>query len=223
MVYESIEVSQEFKNAMIQKVASEGFYNVHLEDVYNLNLANQQVLDYNIGLSLSSLKAVCWTEQLQAGTASSTGIKYFTPNGLTDAKIYIDNQLVNNVTIDNEAVAYTEMNRALGRIFDSNISSAMFSVVTALATTKNKRTSYCDASFLGGVSTAVVSDWGFTSTGVPCNQLTVLLEHIAPAATADPIKWGTNTTASSSASVFVSVLYDSVLSIDVNGAVSIRK
>lgn len=220
LVYESIEVSEEFKNAMRQKVASEGGYNVHIEDIYNLSIATSQVVDYNIGLSLSSLKGVCWTEQLtDNNSATLAKRKYYTPNALSDAKVYVDNQLVNNVVIDNDAIAYIEMNRALGRITDSNLGSYI-TATTTVATQTNKRSSYCDANFLGGVSTSVVSDWGFTSSGVPCNQLTLHLEH---AATSDVGKWGIAITNSSAAVVYVFVMYDSILNIDPLGVVSIRK
>jgi hypothetical protein len=220
LVYESIEVSEEFKNAMRQKVASEGGYNIHLEDIYNLSIATSTVVDYNIGLSLSSLKGVCWTEQLtDNNSASLAKPKWYTPNALSDAKVYVDNQLVNNVVIDNDAVAYIEMNRALGRITDSSLGSYI-TASTTMTTLTNKRSSYCDANFLGGVSTSVVSDWGFTSSGVPCNQLTLHLEHVT---TADIGKWGLATANSAAAVVYVFVMYDSILNIDPLGAVSIRK
>lgn len=219
LVYESIEVSEEFKNAMRQKVASENGYNIHLEDMYNLSIASSPVVDYNIGLSLSSLKSVCWTEQLlDNNSATLAKLKYYTPNALYDAKIYVDNQLVNNVVIDNDAIAYIEMNRALGRITDSNLASYMQANATILDKT-NRRSAYCDAAFLGGVSTGVISDWGFTSSGVPCNQLTLHLEH----ASTDIGKWGVALNHNPASIVYVFVMYDSILNIDPMGVVTIRK
>jgi hypothetical protein len=199
IVYESIEVSEEFKNAMRQKVAADGFYNIHLEDLYNISVASTQTVDYNVGLSLSSLKAVCWAEQKTDNNSDTNAkAKYYMPNGLSDAKVYVDNQLVNNVAIDNDNVAYIEMNRALGRIYDYTMTSNItYATTTGCAPAAgNKKSSYCDAAFLGGVSTGVVSDWGFTSSGVPCNQLTLHLEHN----NTDATKWGV-TTAFNSASV----------------------
>lgn len=222
IVYESIEVGEDFKNAMRQKVATDGFYNIHLEDLYNLSIATSATVDYNIGLSLSSLKAVCWTEQAIANnTASTTSIaaKYYMPNGLSDAKIYVDNQLINNVAIDNDNVAYIEMNRALGRIYDYTTCSNMQYISSTADNNTNKKSAYCDAAFLGGVSTSVVSDWNFTSSGVPCNQLTVHLEHN----NTDPTKWGVNTAFASAAVLYLTVMYDSVCSIDANGMVTMRK
>lgn len=219
IVYESIEVSEEFKNAMRQKVAADGSYNIHLEDCYNLSFASSLVTDYNIGLSLSSLKSVLWTEQLtDNNSANLAKLKYYMPNGLSDAKIYVDNQLVNNVTIDNDAVAYIEMNRALSRIYDYTTCSNM-NYQAKVTEGTNKRTGYSDAAFLGGVSTSVVSDWNFTSSGVPCNQLTIHLEHN----NTDPAKWGVSTAYASASVVYVTVMYDSVCSIDANGMITMRK
>lgn len=219
LVYESINVSDEFKNAMVTKLSgSGGVYNMHLDDVYSLTVGSVQTMDYNVGLSLSSLKAVLFSEILNASLNGQINLeKNYISNGLTDVKVYLDNQLVNNVLIDNDAVAFTEMNRALSRIYDHNISSS----ITQLANVSggNIRSNYNSQTFLGGVSTSVISDYGFTSSGTACSQLTLHLEHNA----VDVNRWQNSGAFNAAAQTLVFCLYDSIVSIDVMGGVSVRR
>lgn len=209
LVYETITVSSEFKQALLQSKAGQ-MYNIKLNDWMSIGpTASTANMVYQIGCGLSSLRSVLWTEFL------SNNYKY---NALTDYKVYVNNLQVSVNNPDNDAVTFAEMNRALSRLNDYNVSS----VLGPVANTANSgiRTTYTSNNFLGGASCDVFSDFGYDQTGVPASTVTLELVHGGGTAR----KWQNTDTHSTSASLFVFLLMDSTLSVDVSsGIVMVRR
>lgn len=209
LVYETITVSSEFKQALLQSKAGQ-MYSIKMNDWMSIGpTASQASMVYQIGCGLSSLRAVCWTEFL------SNAYKF---NGLSDYKVYVNNLQISVNNPDNDAVTFAEMNRALSRLNDYNISSVLGPVANTSAS--GIRSTYTSDNFLGGASCDVFSDFGYDQTGVPASTVTLELVHSGGTAR----KWQSTSTHSTNASLFVFLLHDSTLSVDVSsGVVMVRK
>jgi hypothetical protein len=218
LVYETLDVSQSYKDAILAAKAN-SFYNISISDWASIGpVATTAAMSYQIGCGYSSLKSILFTEQ--STVSATTTAKRYLYNGLNDIKIYVNNQIVSPPNLNEESYVFCEIQRALGRNNDSTLTSTLSSK-PANAVGGSLRSSYSSYNFLAGVSTQVFSDWGFSSSGVPASTITLELSH---SSTADPIKWEDATLAYGSASLFVFMAYDSVYSVDLsNGTLMIRK
>jgi hypothetical protein len=218
--YETIDVSDPYKMAMKERLmATGGVFSMDLNDTYNLEIAATNPLDYNIGLSLSSLKGVLLTYVNNANLTITTSEKDFIFNGLTDLKLYVDNRLINSNLIDSDNVAFAEMNKCLGRLYDKDTSS-MLAATNNINNGGGLRNNYTTNAFLAGINTSTVSDYNLTSSGVPCQQLSIHAENNNGAG--GNVKWQVNT-AFVASTMYAFILYDSVVSIDGMGVVSVRR
>jgi hypothetical protein len=217
LVYETIDVSREFKDAMLASKAG-GFYSMHMNDYLAVgpNSATAS-MRMQIGVGCSSLKSILFTET--ASNPAVTDRKVYTSNGLINYTIHADNYPVSVANAgDNEAVCFLEVNRALQKINDSNVTSAIYPVANANASAV--RTSYATNNFLGGASTQTISDYNYSSSGIECSSVVLELEHGSP----DNAKWGSAPDFSANNSVVVFLLHDSILSVNVSdGTVQVRK
>lgn len=217
LVYETIDVSREFKDAMLASKAG-GFYSMHMNDYLAVgpNSATAS-MRMQIGVGCSSLKSILFTET--ASNPAVTDRKVYTSNGLISYTIHADNYPVSVSNAgDNEAVCFLEVNRALQKINDSNVTSAIYPVANANAS--GVRSSYATNNFLGGASTQTISDYNYSSSGIECSSVVLELEHGAP----DNAKWGSAPDFSATNSVVVFLLHDSILSVNVSdGTVQVRK
>jgi hypothetical protein len=214
--YESIVVPYSYKEALLASKAGKS-YNMHINDWMAIGPQNMSgSARYNIGAGLSSLKSILFTSQLQADQVA-TGVKKYVSNGLLQCSFYVNNQQVSPAGLTDDAQIYDEMQRALGVTYDSNATSNMLSV--ANATTKGLRNTYTTHNFLAGCSTQVFNDWGYASTGIPADQVSV--EVVAGTPSAYQFQ---EATAVANASLYVFMLHDSTLSIDVStGQCMLRK
>jgi hypothetical protein len=218
LVYEEIQVSPEFKSALVSSKSGQ-MYNIHVNDFWSIGPTNvDQSMRYQIGCGLSSLKSVLFTEQLQADVASALAEKKYGSNGLLNYTIYVNNEIVSPPNITDDSYCFAEMNRALQKINDSNCCSFLEPINNTVAS-GGLRNAYTSHNFLAGSSTMTLSDWGYSSCGMPASTVTIELNHGTPLST----QWQNNT-AYAAASLYAFLLHDSVVSVDVsNGVVSIRK
>jgi hypothetical protein len=218
IVYETLDVSQEFKQAMLSSKAG-GFYSAHLNN-YTAIGANDSstVMRYQIGVGFSSLKSILFTESLSNPTSLLP--KSYTSNGLMRYTISQDNFPVSCPNADNDAVAFLEVNRGLQKINDSNVTSSIHIVNNTALT--GGRTSYASHNFLAGASTQIISDYNYSSQGTECSSVTIELDHGTPDAT----KWQNATAHNAGAvahSVHTFLLHDSIMSVNVSdGTVQVR-
>lgn len=216
LTYETITVSNEFKQALLQS-KSGSMYNIQLNDWQSIGpTASTAQMSYQIGLGLSSLKSICWTEYLNNC--------YFW-NGLSNYKVFVDNLQISLNNPNNDAKVFCELNRALSKINDYNVTSLLAAEATTAINT-NQRNDYVNRHFLAGASCQVFSDYGYAQTGQSASTVTLELDH-TPADTADyRWKWGGQAFAdhSTSAKLLVFLFHDSTLSVDVSsGVVMVRK
>jgi hypothetical protein len=218
LVYEEIQVSPEFKSALISSKAGES-YNMAVNDYWSVGPTSaDQSTRYQIGCGLSSLKAVLWTEQLQTAVANTTTAKRYTHNGLLDYTISVNGEPVSVVNANNQCVAFSEMNRALQRFNDSQYNS-FIEPDTANTSGTQDISFYPTVSFLGGANCMSVSDWGYSFVGRQATNVTVELNHGTP----NGVNWG-NTTAYAAANLFIFLMHDSVYSLDIaSGVITQRK
>lgn len=214
--YESIVVPYSYKEALLASKAGKS-YNMHINDWMAIGPQNMSgSARYNIGASLSSLKSILFTSQLQADQVI-TGIKKYTSNGLLSCSFYVNNQQVSASGLTDDSQIYDEMQRALGVTYDSNATSNMLSVLNVVS--KGNRNTYTTHNFLAGCSTQCFNDWGFQQTGIPADQVSV--EVVAGTPTDVQFQ---EATAVANASLYVFLLHDSQLSIDVvTGQCMLRK
>jgi hypothetical protein len=214
--YESIVVPYSYKEALLASKSGKS-YNMHINDWMAIGPQNMSgSARYNIGAGLSSLKSILFTSQLQADQVA-TGVKKYVSNGLLQCSFYVNNQQVSPAGLTDDAQIYDEMQRALGVTYDSNATSNMLSVVNATA--KGLRNTYTSHNFLAGCSTQVFNDWGYASTGIPADQVSV--EVVAGTPSAYQFQEATGV---ANASLYVFLLHDSTLSIDVStGQCMLRK
>lgn len=216
IVYETLDVSREFKDAMLASKAG-GFYSMHLNNYLSVGPnASTSSMRMQIGVGFSSLKSILFTEALT--NPASTDAKVYSSNGLINYTIHQDNYPVSVPNVTDDAVAFLEVNRALQKINDSNVTSSIQMISNT--NTTGLRSSYSRYNFLAGASTQVISDYNYSSQGTECSSVTLELEHGTP----DPVRWqdatkhnrNTADNADVNYSVHTFLLHDSILSVNVS-------
>ena len=217
LVYETIDVPYSFKEGLLASKAGQQFL-FHVNDYWSIGpVSTSSSVRYAIGCGLSSLKGVLCTEQ-PADITATTVKKRYSHNALSRFNVMVDGQYITIGNIDNDSVAFAEMNRALRRINNPNMQSFMDTVSASSET--SLRNSFCTHNFLAGASCQVVDDWGFNS-GISASNVMIELDH-QPAGDA-AVRWQ-NATAYAASNLYVWLLHDTTIAIDVgSGNVTIRK
>jgi hypothetical protein len=216
LVYEVIQVTPEFKNALVASKAGSP-YVIHVDDrmVIGPIGGGSATTRVNVGVGLSSLKSVLFAEAL-IGTGDVKAAKVYPVNGLTAYNIYRDGQQISIPNTTSEDICFMEMQRAIGRVNDSQTSSMIQAVTTSQAL--GVRSTYSEGGFLLGCSFQCIDDWSFSARGAGCDQLAV--EVIK--GTIDGPKWG-STTAAAASNLYIFCMYDSVVVILGDGTCQVRK
>lgn len=189
LVYEQLQVDADFTNEVKMAMMQGSLYQLNLNDFMTLTTSSTQSLNYQIGTNLSSVRGVLFTQVLS--TPSKATLSALTANTQTNARLYMDGRQINNFNLDNTAQQYAEMNRTLGNLFDSNI------------TTATNRSDYLANDYVGGISTNKVSDQ-FAMTGTKCQNINLQLDSAG--SSVNPFN------------TYIVVLYDRILTIDAAGS-----
>jgi len=132
-------------------------------------------------------------------------------------------------------MAFAELNRALGRIGDSNVTSLWANQANIVDS--NLRTPYAlpvAGQYLAGCSFQNISDWAFAAQGSPADQIAI---EIVKAGATDTTAGGIPTTSAHQAyaerwgrgwafentNLYIWVLFDSVVVVLPDGTCQIRK
>jgi hypothetical protein len=204
LVYEVLKVDNDYVNNVKMALGAGNLYQLNLRDFWTLTTGAQAALNYLIGGNFSSVRGVLYTNvNANVGTLIDVQLNDMTQ---TNFRLYLDGRLINNFTCDTAAVEFAEMNRALGNMFDSTITSVVSSV-----------TDYQSNKFVGGLSCNRVSDNGMSMTGSSCQSINVLIDSAGINRTdaAAPATRVCNT--------YIVVLYDQIFTIDVTGNVALVK
>lgn len=215
LVYEVIQVTPEFKNALVASKAGSP-YVIHVDDRMVIGpIGVTATARVNVGVGLSSLKSVLFTEQL-LGDQTVQQPKYYPSNGTTSYNVYRDGQQISIPNLTSEDICFMEMQRAVGRMNDSNTTSMIQIAATNL--TSGKRTTYTDSGFLMGTSFQCIDDWSFSARGAGCDQLAVELIKGAQ----DAPKWSSAAGVAPS-NLYIFCMYDSIVVILGDGTCQVRK
>lgn len=230
LVYEVMQVTPDFKAALVSSKASNP-YMIHVSDRTSVGpVGLTGSTRYNFGVGLSSVKGVLFTEQLSSATSAIGSLKGYTPNAMDSYCVYRDGQLMSIPNITSRDVAYAELNRTLGRMFDPSIVSANQQYTGAINTVQpSSYTGSQSGSFLAGCSFENIDDWSFSAQGSPCDQIAIELVKSSTAGgtasttvTAYQEKWG-YPFALANANLYLWVLHDSVVVVLPDGTCQVRK
>ena len=191
LVYEAVLPDNEFVSMVKGGMAQGNLYQLNLRDFMTLTTASSGSLNYQIGCNLSSVNALLYTQVKNAPV--NTADTVLLDNTQTNCRIYLDGRQINNFNLSSRSQIFAEMNRALGNMFDSNITTACTAAT------------YLSTNFVGGVSCRRVSD-EMAMTGTPAQNVNLQLDSAG----------GTNNT-------YIVILYEQVLTIDGNGNVMLIK
>lgn len=218
LVYEVVQVTPEFKSALVASKA-QAPYLIHCNDRLCIGpTAYTGTTRLNIGLGLSSMKGVCFTSlATDALSANLAKPKNYTNNGLFSYSMYNNGQLFSIPNISSDDLCFTEMQRCIGRINDSNVTSML--VAQANTTDNSRRNNYNLGAFLAGSSCETIDDWSFSSQGVPCDQFAIEVNNDG---TQDANKWQA-AQATAACNLYLFIFYDSILVINSDGTCQIRK
>ena len=190
LIYELINVDSNYIQDVKSALSAGNAYQMNLHDFYTANAANQATLNYQMGGNWSSVRGALY---VYTANPVNTAITALANDTQTDFQFFIDGRQAHNFTIDNKAVQFAEMNRALGNMFDP--------VITSNCTAAN----YVTDKYAGGICTNRVSDV-MAMTGSPAQNVQFVIRNTGTAG-----------------AVYFYLLYDQVLTIDVNGSILLIK
>lgn len=180
LVYEVIIVTPDFKQALLHSKKDKP-YMIHVNDRMHLGpVVSNSSQRFNLGVSLSSMKCVLFTEMLQSQLSATTATvntvvvpndKFYGGSQITQYNVYRDGLQITPNYLTSEDIWYSELNRAIGRINDSNTTSCMYAVYPADAS--SERTTYTRSQLLFGATMQTIDDWAFAAQGVPVDQLSI--------------------------------------------------
>jgi hypothetical protein len=201
LVYETLTMSPEYIQEVKMAMSKGLLYQLNVVDYMTLTCASTAYLNYLIGANLSSVRGVFYTQVTNAPAV--TADTWFLANSQTNFRLYLDGRQINNFNLSTTSQIYTEFQRCLGNMFDSNITSFLGPDSGAGAT---NRANFLSRYFAGGVSCNRISDSGFCMTGTPAQNINLVLES-----------------AGGNYNVFIVVLYDEIVTIDATGNVQLIK
>lgn len=169
LVYESISVPDQMAAEMRSRLQGGEMYSINFVTYQAQSLANAGTVTALMGLASSSLRCVLWARE--STTAATSGNSLF--DAQTRANLYLDGRLINSASISNLVDSWVELNRSLGRLGDSNVSTASFV----------NRTNFDTIYYLGGISCLKTDQAGFAFSGSPVNQAVLELSCAGTAAT----------------------------------------
>lgn len=207
LVYDHISVDESYKSAVRASMADGRLFQLNMNNVLSSKVArstgvSSTTLTYNIGVNMSSVKAVLYA--LSVDPAAYTDDRYFasgTFDTSSDFVVLLDGQRMNNMRISDAATAYSEMNKCFGNLNDPSQTFAL-----ANATIATTQTAYTTQAFLGGVN---------------CTRFNELLAMAG--SPAQNIQFSLSATSNTLNLVYYFIIYETILTIDNMGnAVLIR-
>ena len=191
LVYEVVTPDSDFVSMVKMGMAQGNLYQLNLRDFLTLTTASSGSLNYQIGCNLSSVNAVLYTQVKNAPV--NTADTVLLDNTQSNLRVLLDGRQVNNFNLSTRSQIFAEMNRALGNMFDSNITTACTAAT------------YLSTQFVGGVNCRRVSDV-MSMTGTPAQNVNLVLDS-----------------AGGAYNTYIVVLYEQILTIDGNGNVMLIK
>ena len=204
LVYEVLKVDNDYVNNVKMALGAGNLYQLNLRDFWTLITGSQASLNYLIGGNFSSVRGVLYTN-VNSVVSNLIDVQ-LNDMTQTNLRVMLDGRLINNFACDTVPVQFAELNRALGNLFDSTITSFV-----------NSAANYQTIQFVGGLSCNRVSDNGMSMTGSSCQTINILLDS-----------GGINRNAAqaggtTACNTYIVVLFDQIFTIDVTGNVALVK
>ena len=220
IVYEEIQVSPELKASIMSKLQGGAVWKQYLDSVYSIQTSPTSGLSYNVGVGLSSCKAVLGVDR-QTVTAGTFGTGDFMLNGFSNVRVLYDGKLINNFDLNNDVSVYAELNRTIHSMFDSNVTSCLNKDPdTGMGSIP--WTDFCISKFAWGISSQAVNDMTIGFSGQPVQMINIQHFNTTVANDANfPYVNDTHNTVNRNRIYFV--LYDELLTIDANGICSLLR
>jgi hypothetical protein len=172
IVYEEIVVSPELKQSVMSKLQGGALFKMFLDNVYSIQSSAENSNSYNIGIGANSVKGVIGIDRAVPGALGLRGQGDFTLNGFSNVRVLYDGKLINNFDIGTDAVAFSELNRCLHSMHDSNITSCLAkAAVSAVGATACN--DYVISKFAWGCSSQCVNDYSVSFSGVTVQTITI--------------------------------------------------
>jgi len=241
LIYEVIIVTSEFKQALVEAKRDRP-YMIHVNDRMSLGpVVSNSSQRFNLGVSLSSMKCVLFTEMNQSQLSSTTystatsGIviprdKFYGGTQIYQYNVYRDGMQITPNYLTSDDLWYAELNRAIGRVNDPAATSCLY--LTDPVDSSSERTNYSRSQLLFGATMQTIDDWSFAAQGVPVDQLSIEVLKRILAADPDgpnigfigvPAGSSTSGTVIPFANMYIWACYDSVVVIMPDGMCTIRR
>jgi hypothetical protein len=186
IIFDHITLDEQYKNAVMMRMMGSAdmppaLFQIEYDTVLANKIANSTTVNLNLGLNMSSLKAVLYTNSVDS--VANAARVYANDGGLTDLYVYLDGRQV-NTRIADVASQYINANKALGLAFTPELSFGGSAISTAVADT-SAFTAYNTTFFLGGVGTTRFNSKGLAMVGSPCSTLQIQKNSGTPVATSN--------------------------------------
>lgn len=199
IMYDTIQfASNDYPNAVNAMLASGKLYEIPFKTFSVTQLTTNASMTQTLGVDAISLDCVFYTEQ----KADQYGVtlakhKYCSSDGVTNLKLLLDGKLVTNYNVDSTALTFAEMQKALGVLTDSTVTSVV------------DVNDYLTEGYLAGFNCRKADESDLIFQGQRCSALTLEVSH------ANGITAGTVS--------YIIVCYSAVLLIGANGVVRVVK
>lgn len=222
IVYEEVAISPELKSSIMGRLQGGSVWKQYLDSIYALQTSSTSGLSFNLGVGLSSCKGILACDRNATGD--------LVLNGYSNSRFFLDGQLVNNFDLSNSAIVFSELNRTLHSMHDSNITSSLDVNLSPAGTaaggaTPSRWTDFVADKFVYGVSTQSVNDFSIAFSGQPV-QMIIVQTFNASAANSPLFPYATAAeggTFANGRNKIMFVLYDELLTIDANGVCSLLR
>jgi hypothetical protein len=205
LVFDTLQVSSEYVNAIKAEMMKGNLYQLNMHDYSTMTTQSVAAFNYMIGANYSSLRGVLYTQV--PSTTATTGLVLFQKNNQTNCRLYLDGRQINNFDLSADSQIYAEFQRALGNMFDVQLTSYLAPEITGSSITPplTARGYYTSRSFVAGISTNRVSDY-MAMTGSPCQNINLVVNSDGGAF-----------------NFYIVLLVDEILTIDAMGQVMLVK
>lgn len=221
LIYDELIVSPEFKAAVVDKAKLSPFSLALNDRLYMGAISGGASSRTNFGVGLSSLKSVVGTIIRDQDQTRTDTTKAATSNSLNYWNLYLNGQQMTPSNLDNDAMVFAELQRSLQMLNDSNVVSALEGVSGTVG--NSDRNNYCGGQFAFGASVAAYDDRTFALRGVAADQVQV--ELVFGGSTLDKWQRNANTDLNTvnPAQVYLWALHDTILTVNPDGTIAIRK
>lgn len=174
LCYETVRVDNQYVQALRDQINSGKLYSMNFMTPLGLQFSGAiGSTTYNAGLGLSSIRGLAILPILDSRNTALL-VKSPSKNGLSNARFYIDGNLISNFNLDDTPQLYASLNNTFGALFSRTSCSVNLTGAGSAMT----RTTYEDPCFAFGVGTEKFNEKGLSFAGSQCSNLQVILDGL---------------------------------------------